>query len=83
MKEFYFVFNVKKENVKAREAMDFLGLSREFSCNEAEGIARIKIRVNNNIDMEELIDKLEKYYSVNGYKYICIGIIPLGEINVC
>lgn len=54
MKEFYFVFNVKKENVKAREAMDFLGLSREFSCNEAEGIARIKIKVKNNVEWKNL-----------------------------
>ena len=87
MKEFYFIFHYTKENVELRESLDSLGIFKEFSrkglTKESEGIARFKIKIKNNISMEVLIDKLEKYYSVNGYNYVCVGVIPLGEINVC
>ena len=81
MKEFYFIFKVTKENEVIKEFNNLFG---GYLPNESDsGIVRYKIKVKSNISMEELIDKLEKYYSMNGYKYICIGVIPLGEINVC
>ena len=87
MKEFYFIFHYTKENVGLRKSLDSLGLfeqfSKHYSTNESTGIARLKIKVKNNISMEDLIDKVEKYYSRNGYNYVCVGVIPLGEINVC
>ena len=81
MKEFYFIFKMTKENEVIKEFNSLFGgyLSKESDG----GTVRYKIKVKSNISMESLINKLEKHYSVNGYKYICIGVIPLGEINVC